>query len=91
MTFDASLGLSTMIKTVPRNLSPKPVDSKFWIDSSTSFNSFLVSSILIGALPHNFPGIFAFGKPFGSFSAPRSSLYLSSLYSGSGFSSSFLR
>jgi len=54
-TLDASVGLSTMIKTIPRNLSPKSSDSKLLIVSSTSFNSFLASSILIGSFPQNFP------------------------------------
>jgi hypothetical protein len=54
-TLDASVGLSTMIKTIPRNLSPKSSDSKLLMVSSTSFNSALASSILIGAFPQIFP------------------------------------
>ena len=83
MILAASLGLSTTMKTIPKNLSFRSPFSISLIYSSTSFSSFLASSMLIGSFAHIFPGIFLFGNPLGCFFSSHSALYLSSLYSGS--------
>lgn len=83
MTLEASLGLSKMTKTTPKNFSLRFYVSISLIYSSVSFSSYLASSMLIGAFSHHFPGTFLFGKPLGYFFSSHSALYLSSLQSGS--------